>query len=475
MRWLPIRWRLTLFYTITMLVVVLGLILAMYAVIGDQQTSQLRERVSDCARATASMATDTGALDVNALDSVGCSGVSIAMLDGNGRVLDEIGSAIGPGRVFPGDLWQKALESGQPSQAHQFRLPSAGDETRYAYAIPLPAGGGAARVAVASLTYASMGAETVFIIPTVIAGVAILALIVITTASYFLVRSSLAPVKAITTTAQQISGSDLSRRLPVENPRDELGQLSITINDLLARLEIAFRQREQTLADQRRFVADASHELRTPLTSILGYTRMLKSWGLEHPDAAKEGVAALEQEANRMHGLVQSLLRLARGEEFSALSMVPLDIRAILASAGESARALTAGRREIVVQIPEEPVLVMADRAMMLQAIEVLLDNAITYAGSPEPIEVVVREEEGCAVIRVTDHGPGIDPEHLPHLFERFYRAEASRTTRGSGLGLAIAKQIVEQHAGTVDVTSVVGTGTTFTITLPLIAPAPHP
>jgi two-component system OmpR family sensor kinase len=240
----------------------------------------------------------------------------------------------------------------------------------------------------------------------------------------------------------------------------------MTINDLLARLEVAFREREQALEEQRRFVADASHELRTPLTSILGYTRMLRQWGLEHPEAAKEGIDALEQEAGRMHRLVESMLRLARGEELPAMNRTVNDLGAVISDAVEAAKAFDGGQQEIAMTLPEHPVRATVDRGMLLQVIEILLDNAVKYAGSTKPVEVSLHADGGNAVIRVIDHGPGVAPEHLPNLFERFYRAEQSRTTRGSGLGLAIAKQIVEQHSGIIDVDSTLGEGTTFTITL---------
>lgn len=467
MRWLPIRWRLTLFYTVTMLVIVLGLILATYAVIGYGQTERLRDRVSDCAWIAEAMVSETGSLDRARLNASGCSEMSFAILNGDGRVLQQTGVAVGAGEVFPDDFWREAIESGTPSDTNRLRLPDTGDDSRYAYAIPIHTANSPVVVVVASVAYAMIGSDNQFIILTAVSGVAIVAAVLIAIVSYFLVRSSLAPVKAITTTAQQISGSDLSQRLLVENPRDELGQLSKTINDLLARLEVAFHQREQALEDQRRFVADASHELRTPLTSILGYTRMLSQWGLDHPETAKESVVAVEQEAERMHGLVESLLRLARGEELPAMHPVQVDLRVIIADAVETARTFGGGQQAIPIETPDEPVPATLDRRMMTQVLEILLDNAIKYAGAPEPITVSLSMSgEGCA-IRIADRGSGIAPDHLPHLFDRFYRAEESRTTRGSGLGLAIARQIVEQHHGTITVESEIGVGTTFTISLP--------
>jgi signal transduction histidine kinase len=327
-------------------------------------------------------------------------------------------------------------------------------------------------VVVASMPAAVIGEEGFWIVPVIIAGLGIVVLVAMSIVSWVLVRSSLAPVTTITTAAREITASDLSRRLPVDNARDELGQLSTTINDLLARLEVAFNERERAMEDQRRFVADASHELRTPLTSILGYARMLRSWGLDNPEAAREGITAIEDEAERMHVLIEALLRLARGEDLPAIHPEPLDLVALARDAVQSLHA-AAPDAAITVHTPEEPVIATADRMTIRQVIGILLDNAIRYGASPEPVELTIRKEGSAAVIEVTDHGPGIDARHLPHLFDRFYRADAARTEPGSGLGLAIAKQVVEQHGGTIAVQSEVGSGTTFTVTLPVQVASP--
>ena len=471
MRWLPIRWRLTLFHTITMLVIVLGLVLAMFAILGWEQNERLQDRASDCAWIGEAQMADAGALDAAALDQAGCQGISLYALDSEGRIIDETGAPVGIGEPFPDNFWHETLESGDP--ASEYRVESGADgDSRFGYAIPVRIDEPPVRTVVATLNYSTFGGDFLFILPAVIAGVAILALLVIGVASYFLVRSSLAPVNAITDAARDISGSDLSRRLPVGNPRDELGKLSITINDLLARLEVAFSQRERALEEQQRFVADASHELRTPLTSILGYTRMLRTWGLENPDASREGVEALEREAERMHRLVESLLRLARGDELPAMHADEHELGDIVTDAVEAARAFGGDDPGVFAHIPDEPVLATVDRGMLLQAIEILIDNAVKYAESREPIRVTLTTDASNAVISVADRGIGIPPEHVPHIFGRFYRADASRTTRGSGLGLAIASQIATQHHGDITVESEVGEGTTFTITLPRVPQA---
>lgn len=462
---LPIRWRLTLFFTITLTVITLALIISMFAIQGTMQLDQLESRVRECAWSGESTYRNEGELAPDAILLANCDGATIAAVDANGIILSQIGYAGEIGSVHPDGLWSNVIRTGDmQSEGPRDRLDD--DDSRVIVAVPVDNETSDARVVIAWMPASAIADEGVWVVPVAIAGVGIVVLIAMSIVSLLLVRSSLAPVAAITNTAREITASDLSRRLPVENPRDELGQLSITINDLLARLEVAFTRREQALEEQRRFVADASHELRTPLTSILGYARMLRSWGLESPDAAREGVRAIEEEAERMHVLIESLLRLARGEELPAIHPELLDLADLADDAVQSLR-VTDPETTIRLETPESPVIVTADRITIRQVLGILLDNAITHGGSAQPIEVTICEEGADAVILVADHGRGIPAHHLPHLFDRFYRADASRTEPGSGLGLAIAKQIIEQHGGTISVTSQPGKGTTFRVTLP--------
>jgi signal transduction histidine kinase len=466
MRRIPIRWRLTLFFTFTLTTITLALIVAMFAVQGVMQMDQLESRVRECAWAGESLYRNEGQLSPDAALMRGCDGATIAAVDGEGAILSQVGFAGEPGSTHPDRIWQDVLRTGT---MHTLDPRSArdGDVSRVIVAVPVDDAASEARVVIASMPASMIGQDRLWIVPVIIAGLGIVVLIAMSIVSWLLVRSSLAPVATITDAAREITASDLSRRLPVDNARDELGQLSATINDLLARLEIAFNERERAMEDQRRFVADASHELRTPLTSILGYARMLRAWGLDNPDAAREGISAIEDEAERMHVLVESLLRLARGEDLPAIHPEPLDLVALAHDAVQSLHAAEPDAA-VTVHAPDEPVMVSADRMTVRQVMGILLDNAIRYGASDEPVEVTIREERNNAVIAVTDHGPGIDERHLPHIFDRFYRADAARTEPGSGLGLAIAKQVLDQHGGSIDVDSEVGQGTTFTVTLPL-------
>ena len=267
--------------------------------------------------------------------------------------------------------------------------------------------------------------------------------------------------------ARQMTEGDLSQRLPVAHPKDEIGRLTTTINELLARLEAAFARREEALSRQRRFAADASHELRTPLTSISGYAQMLEEWGLRDPQTAREGLAAIRRESERMQRLVEDLLALARGDEGAPLEIKHHDLAVV---AEETARTVrTAAGEKIALRFlpPKQPVDAPFDRSRIRQAASILLDNAVKYTPEGGEVTVAVRETNGWAELEVADTGMGIPEDQVPLIFERFHRADPSRTAAGAGLGLAIARQIAETHGGRIEVESTPGEGSTFRLLLP--------
>jgi signal transduction histidine kinase len=265
---------------------------------------------------------------------------------------------------------------------------------------------------------------------------------------------------------------DLSRRLPVANPKDEIGRLTTNINALLARLEAAFARREEALSRQRRFAADASHELRTPLTSIAGYARMLEEWGLRDPRTAQEGVAAIRQASERMQRLVEGLLALTRGDEGAPLEIEDHDLAAIAEEAAQTARTAAGERLAVEYHPAKRSVNASLDQNRIRQVAAILLDNAVKYTPDGGRVTVRILEKNGWAELEVSDTGPGISEDELPLIFERFYQAEASRAAGGAGLGLSIACQIAEAHGGRIEVESSPGGGSTFTLLLPKKLPA---
>lgn len=292
-------------------------------------------------------------------------------------------------------------------------------------------------------------------------------------ASLFLVGRLLRPVRVIAENAESIGGGNLADRLPVVGA-DEFAGLAKTLNGMLERLENAFKlEREttqrlkETVKQQRRFTADASHELKTPLATIKAHTGLMLHMGQVAVED-REGVEAIDDAADRMNRLVGDLLLLARADAGGLTAQTgPVD----LAEAASSAIVQFSGRgAKVELRPPPRPLVVQGNAEALTRMIVNLVDNALKYAQSPEPVEVVLARRGDAAELSVVDRGVGIAPEHLPRLFDRFYRPDTSRTseTGGTGLGLAICKEIAEAHGGTVEVQSVVGQGTRFTVTLPL-------
>jgi two-component system OmpR family sensor kinase len=279
-------------------------------------------------------------------------------------------------------------------------------------------------------------------------------------------------VDAVVRTARQIGESDLSKRLPVAYPKDEIGRLTTTINDLLGRLEAAFARREEALSRQRRFAADASHELRTPLTSIAGYARMLRDWGLENPKTARESVAAIREESERMAELVESLLTLARGDADAPLELAPGDLSTVVASATKAAQAAAGSKVAVEYAPPEEPVGASFDKTRIRQVADILLDNAIKYTLEGGTVVIGVGQENDWARLEVSDTGIGMPADELPLVFERFHRVDPARSEGGAGLGLSIARQIARAHGGEIEAKSEPGKGSTFILWIPRSRPA---
>ena len=260
-------------------------------------------------------------------------------------------------------------------------------------------------------------------------------------------------------TARRITvTADFGQRLPGRRRRDEVGELVETFNALITRVEA-------TLAEQQRFLADTSHELRSPLTVIranLGFLR--RELG---PRTRAECVREAEAEAQRMGRLIGDLLLLGQAESSELLRRTPLAIADLILEVAEQAR-VQATDRTIEVE-PLRPVMLNGDRDRLKQVVWNLVENALRYTPPGGAIRLSAVQEADQIVIAVSDEGPGIAPEHIPHLFDRFYRVDRarSRATGGAGLGLAIVQHLVKAHGGSVAVQSLLGKGTTFTLRLP--------
>jgi heavy metal sensor kinase len=278
---------------------------------------------------------------------------------------------------------------------------------------------------------------------------------------WWVATRAIRPIDEISATAVKIAGGDLSQRINASDTESELGRLAGVLNSTFARLDAAF-------AHQVRFTSDASHELRTPVSVILSQTQtaLSRERGAEEYRATLE---ACQRAAQRMRRLIESLLELARldaGQE--PMKHQPFDLSRVARDSVELVRPLAAERgMEIQCDLPA--VGCVGDPERVSQVVTNLISNAIHFNQEHGQVRVATRSENGTAFLTVADTGVGIPPEDLPHIFERFYRVDKSRSRiQGkTGLGLAICKAIVEAHSGTIEVTCKPGAGTTFEVRLP--------
>lgn len=350
-----------------------------------------------------------------------------------------------------------------------------------------------------------------------------------------LVTSTFRPLRDVEATAARFAGGDFSQRLSGATPNTEVGRLSGSLNAMLSRIDRAFADRAATISQMRRFVGDASHELRTPLVSVRGYAELYRMGALTDDEQVGQAMERIEKEAIRMGALVSDLLELARLDESRPLELAPVDLVPLARDSALDARASAPDRevtvvieqhpaatadadaalthhetpsipspapeqhslagsalarlrgrrsRRAVSPAPSTPLLatpaptgvsalVLAEENKIRQVITNLVGNALRFSPDGTPIELVVGvdHEGGRATIAVVDHGDGIPPQLQERIFERFFRADSSRTrdTGGSGLGLAIVASIVALHRGHVDVLDTPGGGATFRVSLPLL------
>ena len=290
---------------------------------------------------------------------------------------------------------------------------------------------------------------------------------------WFLARQSLSPVAAMVDRARKMSAENLSGRLPVANPRDELGRLAETFNDLLSRLEASITTQRQLTATQRQFMADASHELRTPVAT----TRTAANVALQQPHREeleyRETLTIIEQQATRLSRIVDDMFTLARADAGTyPLRQMPMYLDEVVDDVVKAARVLATTRDVSIESATIPSASLTGDEELIRRLMVNLLDNAIRYSSAGSTVRVDLERAPGGYALSISDHGPGIPVDVQPHIFERFYRADAARTRRegtdgGAGLGLALARWIAEAHGGHLTLARSSEAGTTFTAFLP--------
>ncbi len=317
-----------------------------------------------------------------------------------------------------------------------------------------------------------------------------------------LMRRVLRPLTRMTAAAQAIASGDLSQRVNLPHSGDEIGELSSSFDEMIDRIDAAFAVQRAALTAQqeseehmRQFVADASHELRTPLTSLRGFTDVLLRGAKDDPETAEHVLRAMQRECERMSRLVHDLLTLARLDAGKQLTFKQFDLITLIGESVDQARIL-AGERAVTMRTDRGgPLMVYGDQDKIKQVLLILLDNALKYGrqGPDGWVQAQISRSPDMAQVMIVDNGPGIKAEDLPHIFERFYRADKTRSRSGytqeqhtigdpastpsgvlkamnaggSGLGLPIALAIIQAHSGAIWANSQVGQGTQFTIQLP--------
>lgn len=274
-------------------------------------------------------------------------------------------------------------------------------------------------------------------------------------------RKLLKPIKNMTSTVQNISILNIDERLDIKGTKDELKDLAITFNGMMDRIESSY-------VKQRQFVNDASHELRTPIAVLKGYANMLNRWGKEDPKILEESIDSIVSETNQMQSLVEKLLYLARNDKNSLkLDKELFSISDLIDESLQDMKLIDSDHK--YVSKSENEINFFGDRIALKEALRIFLDNSMKYTLEGGTIFVSTKTSHKSIFISIADNGIGISKIDLPHVFERFYRADKSRAKSmgGSGLGLSIAKIIIDQHHGSIWIDSIENEGTIVTIILP--------
>jgi two-component system OmpR family sensor kinase len=463
------RWRITLWIVVTVLVVTFLIGLLALAQVRSRFTAQVDDDLrAQAAGVTAALEIlEPGQLEQLAEDSpeIGDATHGIVVVGADGRV-STVPSGPRNDPDPPLDTSRGAIGALRSQVGSPFDVESAdGEQTYRAVSMPLDDGGLVVVTRSLQDRDDAVGA-VVGVLLIAGAGAAVMISVTVAVVSNLVTR----PLDAMIGTAEAIGEGDLTSRVPTTGVED-VSRLANALNHMLDRLETAFAHRQASEDALRRFIADASHELRTPLAAVLGYAELHQAGMAGDGPSADRAMARIRAEGERMRLIVEELLTLARLDEGRPMENLDVDL-------GEVARLAVADARTIepdrplsldVPDAPDAPVVVAGDAMSLRQAIDNLLANARNHTPPATPVRVVVSRDGDDAVVAVRDDGPGLAPDVAAHVFDRFYRADASRSRPGgSGLGLAIVAAVAESHGGTATVDSAPGEGSTFTLRLPI-------
>lgn len=468
---MSLRVRLTIGYGVLFLVTLIVLELALYAILRQALhngiDNSLIERAEQVERAViirghddldpASISSDVLVLAPSTPGELTSPGIHIRVFDVHGRVLASSSSIASQFPVDPG-----AIEIATTGEQRFLTIIIADSPVRVLYH-PLTVGGQVLAVMQVgeSLNPTERTLEQMQLLLIAGGAGALLAGLV---GGWWLTRQALLPVDTLTDAVARIATTGVfTERVPEPGVQDEIGRLATTFNDLIARLN-------QMLDRQQALVADTSHELRNPLMVVQGNLELLQH---DIPDEERrEAVADAIDEVARMTHLVQDLLFLSDADAGAAIEQHEVALEEVVAGIAEDAERIAVrddGARSVVLEA-NDPIIVRGDGERLRQLIWNLVENAIRYTPPGGTVTIALRRRGPVAEVTVSDTGIGIAPEHLPHIFERFYRVDTgrSRAVGGTGLGLSIVRQITEAHGGQVRVRSTPGEGSTFTVALPV-------
>jgi two-component system OmpR family sensor kinase len=377
------------------------------------------------------------------------------------------GSQAAPPPRLPATISLAAPTAGQPDAVRYITAPAASGGDRYRVRASVEANSPDRLLVVATslqgvdATLHRLVMIELFVTLAVLVGLVGLAL--------WVVRIGLRPLREIELTAAAIGAGDLSRRIGRAEPGTEIGRLGLALNAMLGQIEGAFKAREASEAKLRRFVADASHELRTPLAAVRAYSELYRRGASTRPDDLDRAMTGINRESERMSLLVEDLLLLARLDEGRPLEREPVDLGEVADEAVETARMVEPARQ---IGLDAEPAVVLGDRDRLRQVMDNLLANVRAHTPPDGAVHVRVAGNGASAVLEVADSGPGLGAEELERVFERFHRGDPSRSraSGGVGLGLSIVAAVAEAHGGSASADSERGEGSTFRVTLPLLA-----
>ena len=447
-----------------------GLLLLMLAAFGVfvylSLAQGLSASIDDSLRLSASQAISAVNIEngqINFTDSIVLSGTSAAGLPARGvtiRILSPAGQVLqGFGVYQVAPVTPASVAAAQRKQSAFETLAAAGDlDSARFFTAPIVEGGRVLGIVQVAQSLAQAQDALNRLVAALLLG-GLLSAAVAGLGAYGLAARALAPIDRMTQTARRISAADLSARLALPATNDEVGRLAGTFDEMLARLDDSFQR-------ERQFTADASHELRTPLAAMQAILSVVRAQR-RTPEDYEQALSDLADETDRLRGLVEDLLLLARGPAAPGTLHAPVDLAPLLQDVTDSLRPLADEKGLALSYAGPAGLLVLGDRDALARLFVNLVDNAVKYT-SVGTVDIQARAASDAVLVTVADTGSGVPPEHLPRIFDRFYRGEAARAAPGIGLGLAIARETVQAHGGSLTASSTVGAGTTFTVQLPL-------